>query len=696
VHFDQVSALEIRLPTLMIIDYPEENPAALKALLRAAHDCDNKINLRLLLLTRDASSINDALAAAHAGVDAKEPPLSLTAPTPDDGYALFLAVHKETASAANATAPISKDRFLIWRESNVNHKAPLFIIATAMSVARAPVAESAPLPTGASALVAMATRELSLIRSACSQSQCSAAEDIVAFGTLFDSPLLGALAETSEAKALGIEDKTKLRDALVSVGHGEARSVHEFIIPRIEPDLYAAAFVNQWAKERRSAPDFLAAHDAIFQRGLLDSPPIRQASLLAHWNRLAYDEVVRLQLEPVCGNDVERGHVATLDAWLAANLRSSACLSDELSPAWMRQLKWDGLRTSSQLHGAFSMDEAQRASQLNNLSLHQSNSGERDAALITAQEAVDICRGLARVNPPKYEPHLAVSLNNLASFQSATGDRDAALITAQESVDICRRLARVNPEAYEPDLAGSLNNLANCQSDAGNRDAALVTAQEAVDIYRRFARTEPVVNERDLAGSLTNLARFQSAKGNRDAARNTAQEALGLYRRLARAHPAAYEPDLALSLTNLARFPNATGNHDDALVTAQEAVDIYRRLVRANPAAYESDLAMSLSNLAGFQSATGNRDTALITAQDAVGIRRRLARINPAAHEPDLVKSICRLAIIAEKSKNLLLAKSSAQEAVDLIAPWAKENMAAFGPLYEVAQSLRARLSAAS
>jgi Tetratricopeptide repeat len=742
-HFDQVSALDIRLPTLMIIDYPEENPAALKALLRAAHDCDKKENLRLLLLTRDASSVNSALAEARAGVDVKEPPLALTAPTPYDGYALFVAVHKATTPGANATTPISTERFRAWHESHVNHKAPLFIIATAMSVARAPVAESAPLPTGPSVLVAMATRELSLIRSACSQSGCTAGEDVVAFGTLFDSPSLGELAETPEAKTLGIEDKAKLREALMSVGHGEARSLHEFVVPRIEPDLYAAAFLNQWARERRRAPDFMAAHDAIFQQLLSDSPPARQVALLTHWNRLSYDEVVRLQLEPVDGgSNVERGHVATLDAWLSANLRSRADLATAISRAWTSQSIGVGLRTSNQLQGALSDDEAERAQQLNNLSINQSNSGyhagalltaqqaveiycrlaranpaayepdlamslnnlanrqsatgDRDGALLTAQQAVEIRRRLAQANPAAYEPDLAMSLNNLANRQSATGDRDGALLTAQQAVDIRRRLAQANPAAYEPKLAMSLNNLANLQSATGDRDSALLTAQQAVEIYRRLARANPAAYEPDLAASLNNLANCQSATGDRDGALLTAQQAVEIYRRLARANPAAYEPDLAASLNNLAGFQSATGDRAGALLTAQQAVEIRRRLARANPAAYEPNLAASLNNLAGFQSATGDRAGALLTAQQAVEIDRRLARANPAAHEPDLAKSLCVLAIAAEKTQNLALANSSAQEAVDRIAPWAATNVAAFGALHDAARSLRDRLSAAS
>ena len=75
--------------------------------------------------------------------------------------------------------------------------------------------------------------------------------------------------------------------------------------------------------------------------------------------------------------------------------------------------------------------------------------------------------------------------------QADTGDRDAALASITEAVDIRRRLAAANPAAYLPDLAESLNNLSIRQSDTGDRDGALASINEAVDIHRRLAAGQP-------------------------------------------------------------------------------------------------------------------------------------------------------------------------------------------------------------
>ena len=53
--------------------------------------------------------------------------------------------------------------------------------------------------------------------------------------------------------------------------------------------------------------------------------------------------------------------------------------------------------------------------------------------------------GWPQTSPAAYLPDLAMSLNNLSNRQADTGDRDAALATITEAVDIRRRLAADQP-----------------------------------------------------------------------------------------------------------------------------------------------------------------------------------------------------------------------------------------------------------
>ena len=121
---------------------------------------------------------------------------------------------------------------------------------------------------------------------------------------------------------------------------------------------------------------------------------------------------------------------------------------------------------------------------LNNLANGQSGVGQREAALATAQEAVELRRELAGWNRDAFLPDLATSLDNLAVMRSEVGQREAALATAQEAVGLRRELAGRNRDAFLPHLASSLSNLANRQSRMGQREAALATAQEAAELRR--------------------------------------------------------------------------------------------------------------------------------------------------------------------------------------------------------------------
>ena len=126
----------------------------------------------------------------------------------------------------------------------------------------------------------------------------------------------------------------------------------------------------------------------------------------------------------------------------------------------------------------------------NNLSVRQSDTGDRTGALASSTEAVEHYRRLAEASPAAYLPNLAMSLNNLSVQQSATGDRDGALTSITEAVQIRRRLAEASPAAYLPDLAMSLTNLAHQQADAGEERLALEAFDAAWSDLTPGARAE--------------------------------------------------------------------------------------------------------------------------------------------------------------------------------------------------------------
>ncbi len=280
----------------------------------------------------------------------------------------------------------------------------------------------------------------------------------------------------------------------------------------------------------------------------------------------------------------------------------------------------------------------ERARLLNDLSGWQSALGQREAALASTQEAVDLRRKLSAARPEAFLPYLAGSLNNLGMMQSALGQREAAIASTQEAVDLRRKLAAARPEAFLPYLAMSLNNLGMMQSALGQHEAALASAQEAVDIRRQLAASRPEAFLPNLAASLNNLGMMQSALGQREAALASTQEAVDLYGKLSAARPEAFLPYLAMSLHNLGHMQNALGQREAAIASTQEAVDLRRKLAAARPEAFLPDLAMSLSNLGAMQSALGQREAALASAQEAVDTIWPFFLRLPSAFEQDVGK----------------------------------------------------------
>ncbi|MCM2428564.1 tetratricopeptide repeat protein [Streptomyces sp. RKAG337] len=320
------------------------------------------------------------------------------------------------------------------------------------------------------------------------------------------------------------------------------------------------------------------------------------------------------------------------------------------------------------------------ASSLNNLSVQQSGAGNRDGALASITEAVRIRRALAESNRAAFLPDLAMSLNNLSNQQGGIGDREGALVSVTEGVDLYRALAESNRAAFLPALAGSLNNLSNRQSGVGDWDGALVSVTEAVRIRRALAESNRAAFLPDLAMSLNNLSVRQGGIGDREGALVSVSEAVELYRALAESNRAAFLPDLAMSLNNLSVQQSGAGDRDGALVSVTEAVELYRALAESNRAAFLPDLAMSLNNLSNRQSGAGDRDGALVSVTEAVELYRALAESNRAAFLPDLAGSLNNLSVQQSDIGDRDGALVSVTEAVRIRRALAESNRAAFLP----------------
>ncbi len=405
-----------------------------------------------------------------------------------------------------------------------------------------------------------------------------------------------------------------------------------------------------------------------------------------------HENAVRSWIRHLLNGDIEARAVSALEAAKALGVKTAhAWLGYELAAVLERagtrelaeRLEKEGIpdftvslrevqewvsRTVLTLHAVEdgSMEAlAERARRLNNLGVQQSALDQREAALVTTQEAVDLYRNLAVQRPDTFLPNLAASLDNLGIWQSELGQRESALRSAQEALDIRRKLAAQRPDTFLPNLAKSLNNLGARQGDLGQLEAALITTQEAVDLFRTLAAQLPDTFLPNLAASLDNLGIWQSELGQREAALLSTQEGVDIRRKLAARNPDMFLPNLAKSLNNIGSDQSALGQYEAALLSAQESVDLYCKLAAQRPDIFLPDLALSVNNLGIYQGALGQREAALLSTQEAMAICRKLAARNPETFLPNLAMSLENLSLQLVDADRKQEALPPAQEAFD-------------------------------
>jgi len=577
---DQAAVIPIRKSgVLLLVDYPEEQRIKLVELLRDLAAIESSpAPVRVLMLSRQpVERWQREIDAANARTILDQQVVDISRLSRDDAVALYRAVSdKLVAHFKRPAASVSDHAIRQWIERDPPlHSLPLFVTAAAVHAMLEP---SAALGyDGGKVVQALAQRE---------KQRLDNAGGAAGLGESGAARLVGLAAVRGGLDATAIK---RLAAPRLELGLPAPETVIDILrrlpwwngdsIPAPTPDILAAALLFQVLAERPDqASEWLWA--AVEETG---------AESIDRLGRLVYDTGI------VHGVTERR-----LSQWLAAMVEADAqratifrFVSEQSVPRGLLPL---AIAISFRLLDGAASD-SERSLVLTNLSNHLYEAGENAQALDAIREAVDIHRRLAKENPARFEPDLAMSLNNLSGCLSEAGEDAQALGAISEAVDIYRRLAEENPVRFEPDLASSLNNLSNRLSKAGEDAQALDAIGKAVDIRRRLAKKNPARFEPDLALNLNNLSNRLHKAGEIAQALDAIRKAAGIYRRLAKANPARFEPDLASSLNNLSNRLSEAGENAQALDAIGEAVDIRRRLAKANPKKYGAALERSLNAL---------------------------------------------------------------------------------------------------
>jgi len=653
--------------TLLVIDYPEQRPEKVTALLEALANQPPKKKLRVLLLGRNGDFLNQLTLTAQAIV---APHLRLEGLTNDSAaWELFqqawlqLHIRKPAAVPAVPPLPMAQETFAQWQQKNTAHGRPLFVLALAVRLELDPDAQA----LNAQAIIRTLTQQFEinrLIKEA--QKNNFNAFSLVMLRALavlsgrLESQALRDLIQASATLQLDIQLPTLPQLKQTSLWERKERGA----IPALQPDLLAADLLHYALTELADDQS-----DIWQYLGLEAATNTAEASSIL--GRVIYDARSILN---------HTWPMKTLIDCVVHEPQRCQKISDALNRDYLEHTLLPLAIATDQALLEHTDSPPVKAVYLNNLSNRLAQAGDRAAGLAAIQRAVEIYEQLAKDNFAAYGPDLASSLNNLSNCLAQAGERAKGLAAIQRAVQICEQLAKDNFAAYGPDLAMSLNNLSVRLAEAGERAKGLAAIQRAVEIREQLAKDNFAAYGPVLAQSLNNLSIRLAQAGERAKGLAAIQRAVEIYEQLAKDNFAAYGPDLAMSLNNLSIDLAEAGERAKGLAAIQRAVEIREQLAKDNFAAYGPVLAQSLNNLSIDLAEAGERAKGLAAIQRAVEIYEQLAKDNFAAYGPDLAASLNNLSIDLAEAGERAKGLAAIQRAVEIREQLAKDNFAAYGP----------------
>jgi len=279
------------------------------------------------------------------------------------------------------------------------------------------------------------------------------------------------------------------------------------------------------------------------------------------------------------------------------------------------------------------------------------------------EEALAIYRKLNEEDK-RHLLNIASALNNLGILYSDKNKYKKAEQFYEEALDIIRQLAQVNPQTFLRDIGLTLNNLGLLYWNKNEYEKAEQACEEALTIYRQLAQVNSQTFLPDLASTLSNLGILYSDKNKYKKAGQFYEEALDIRRQLAQINPQAFLPDLGLTLNNLGILYKTKNEYEKAEQFYEEALGIRRQLAQVNPQTFLPDVSTTLNNLGILYVDKNEYQKAGQAHEEALAIRQKFAELFPEVYEIPLASSHLSLSILyrhnlADKEKSLQNAKKA-------------------------------------
>jgi tetratricopeptide (TPR) repeat protein len=275
------------------------------------------------------------------------------------------------------------------------------------------------------------------------------------------------------------------------------------------------------------------------------------------------------------------------------------------------------------LRAAKALDRSTAALLLNDLSEYWQAANQPNAALLYAETAVSVSRGLSRKIRGELRIWIICRLT-LAKRRAEHNRPRTALSIATLAWRFAKRLARSGKPEDRRLLAQALANRANRLGAEGKMKRAIKLARKAQDILATLPDSpestyDMAICELSMANQLIRLGEF-------DKAMPFADKADQRFRVLAGNDPDQYLDYSITAANTYATVLSQMGQLRLAYELSREAVDRMASLVRRHPARFGTEYATQLINLADCAGDLGEFDEALAHARKAVSQARLAGR----------------------------------------------------------------------
>ena len=262
-------------------------------------------------------------------------------------------------------------------------------------------------------------------------------------------------------------------------------------------------------------------------------------------------------------------------------------------------------------------------------------------------KALEMERRLLPTNPKLCEPELALTLSNLGSLHLNYSNRyTEAVPPLEEAFEIYKRLAQLEPESYGEKLSISKFNLANVYFKSEKIKESLPFWVDILDEFGKLANDNPNkykryyedVNDfvKDLAPWLVSEAEDLKNEKKYEESEAYYKNALDMYRWFAKSDPKTYEPEIATTLNDLGVLYYQTQRYTECETAYKEALEIKRRITKKGQTEKEGSMAATLNNLGYVYLKTQRYQESETYYLEALDIYRRLIQQAPQQYGTNL------------------------------------------------------------